>query len=197
LRTLFKGILVVLVGFLVVLVPIGPAMAASHREAEMQLQFLVGAGQICSLAAKACPDVSSAANGDTVSLAGQGTISTGGDENSGRGDATGQGTFVHMKSDGSVFAHGTWKATGLVSFTAYGSGSVQGLPANFQGGLATISITLRADDTSHVLHGTLAVECVLGHPPTTAVEGTTLTVPNLITFNTKVSGFTLFIAGSN
>jgi hypothetical protein len=196
LRTLLKGLLLVLVGFLAVLVPIGPAVAATHQS-EMQLQFLVGTGLVCSLAANGCPDISRAANGDTVSLAGQGTISTGDDENGGAGDATGHGTFVHMKPDGTVFAQGTWRATALVSFTSYGSGSVQGLPANFLGGLATISITIRPDGSHHALHGILAIECELGHPPSTAVEGVTLTVPNLITFNTKVSGITLFIADSD
>ncbi|HEV2118676.1 MAG TPA: hypothetical protein VGS11_01005 [Candidatus Bathyarchaeia archaeon] len=196
-RTILKGLLLVLVGFLAVLVPIAPAVAAGKHN-EMELRFLVGTGQICSLAPDACPDVSKAANGDTISLAGQGTISTGDDEG-GAGDATGHGTFIHMKADGSVLAQGTWKATRLLSFTPYGSGSVQGLPANFQGGLAKIGITLRANlgDRTTVLHGILAVDCVLGHPPSTDKEGVTLTVPNLITFDTKVSGFTLFIADNN
>jgi hypothetical protein len=137
-----------------------------------------------------------AANGDTVSIAGQGTISTGENDNHGAGSATGHGTFVHKNSEGGVIAHGTWKATSLLSFTLYGSGSVQGLPANFQGGLATISITIRPADAPKgtVLHGVLAIDCVLGNPPATAKEGVTVTVPNIITFNTKVSGFTLFIA---
>jgi hypothetical protein len=104
-----------------------------------------------------------------------------------------------MNVEGGVIAHGTWKAKSLLSFTSYGSGSAQGLPANFQGGLATISITIRPDDAPRgtVLHGILVVDCTLGNPPTTAKEGVTLTVPNLITFNTKVSGFTLFIADNN
>jgi hypothetical protein len=143
--------------------------------------------------------VSSAADGDTIQLAGQGTISTGENDNEGAGSATGHGTFVHKNAEGVVQAHGTWKAKSLLSFTPYGSGSVQGLPANFQGGLASISITIRADGAPRgtVLHGTLVIDCVLGNPPATAKEGVTLTVPNLITFNTKVSGFTLFIADNN
>jgi len=194
LRTLLKGLLLVLVGFLAVLVPIAPATAANHNDTE--LRFLVGAGLLCNLAPNACPDVSRAANGDTIQLTGQGTISTGENDNHDAGSATGHGTFVHMNAAGGVIAHGTWKAKSLLSFTAYGSGSVQGLPPNFQGGLATISITIRPDDAHRgtVLHGILAIDCVLGHPPSTAKEGVTLTVPNLITFNTKVSGFTLFIA---
>ena len=189
----------VLVGFLAVLVPISPAVASAHHN-EMELRFLVGSGLLCSLAPKACPDVSRAANGDTIQLAGQGKISTGENDNDdGAGSATGHGTFVHKNAEGGVIAHGTWMAKSLVSFTPYGSGSVQGLPANFQGGLATISITIRPDDAPRgtVIHGILAIDCALGHPPTTAKEGVTLTVQNLITFNTKVSGFTLFIADEN
>jgi hypothetical protein len=200
LRTLLKGLLLVLVGFLAILVPIAPAVAtANHGDTnhnDTELQFLVGSGLICSLASNACPDVSSAANGDTISLAGQGTISTGENENDGAGSATGHGTFVHRNAEGGIIAHGTWRATDLLSFTPYGNGSVQGLPANFQGGLATISVTIRPDGAAHhiVLHGILAIDCALGNPPASAKEGVTLTVPNLITFNTKVSGFTLFIA---
>jgi len=78
-------------------------------------------------------------------------------------------------------------------------GSVQGLPPNFQGGLATISITIRPDGAPRrtVLRGILAIDCALGNPPSNVKEGVTVTVPNLITFNTKVSGFTLFVADNN
>ena len=194
-RTLSKGLLLAIVSFLAVLVPIAPAFAASHQN-NIELRFLVGTGLLCSLATNACPDVSSAANGDTTHLAGQGVISTSENNQEGAGRAKGEGTFVHMNAEGGVIAHGTWEATHLLSFTPYGSGSVQGLPANFQGGLATISINIRPDDAPQgtILHGVLAIDCALGHPPGTAKEGVTLTIRDLITFNTKVSGFTLFIA---
>ncbi len=193
LRTILKGLLLVLVGFLAVLIPIAPAVAQQN---EMELRFLVGSGLLCSLAPNACPDVSSAANGDTIQLAGQGTISTGEGNNDGAGSASGQGTFIHKNAQGGVIATGTWEANSLLSFTPYGSGSVQGLPANFQGGLATISVTIIPNDAPEgtVFHGTLTVDCGLGNPPPTAKEGVTLTVPNLISFNTIVSGFTVFIA---
>ncbi len=193
-RTMLKGLFLVLVGFLALLVPIAPAAADQHNDTE--LRFLVGTGLLCSLAPNACPDVSRAANGDTISLAGKGTISTGENENDGAGSATGHGTFVHKNAEGGVIAHGTWRARRLLSFTPYGSGSVQGLSPDFQGGLASISISIRPDGAPRgtVLHGILAVDCALGNPPSTAKEGVTLTVPNLITFNVKVSGFTLFIA---
>ncbi len=189
-----KGLVLVVVGFLAVLVPIAPATAANHNDTE--LRFLIGTGLLCKLATNACPDVSSADNGDTIQLTGKGTISTGDNDNDGTGSAKGHGTFVHMNMAGDVKAHGTWKAESLLSFTPYGSGSVQGFPSKFQGGLATISITIRPDDAPRgtILHGTLTIDCLLGNPPQTAKEGTTLTVPNLITFDTKVSGFTVFIA---
>ena len=191
-RSLSKILPLVLVVTLALLIPIAP-VAAHHDETE--LRFLVGSGLLCNLAANACPDVSRAANGDTIQLTGQGTISLD-DSNDGSGSATGHGTFVHILASGETFAHGSWTARKLLSFTPYGSGSVQGLPANFQGGLAVLSINIRPAGApgGTVLHGTLAIDCVLGNPPQTAHEGVTLTVPNLVTFDQKISGFTLFIA---
>ena len=181
-----------LVVSLALLVPIAP-VAAHHDETE--LRFLVGSGLLCNLAPNACPDVSKAANGDTVQLAGRGTISID-EQDGGSRSATGHGTFVHMKASGEIFAQGTWTARKLLSFSPYGSGSVQGLPANFQGGLGVISINIVPVGAPEgtVLHGVLAIDCTLGNPPQSAHEGVTLTVPNLITFDQKISGFTLFIA---
>src|SRR2546427_11713699 len=54
-------------------------------------QYLLGVDPLCSLAPDACPDVSSAPNGDTVAVPGRGTI-----DNLSNA-ATGNGTFVHNK----------------------------------------------------------------------------------------------------
>src|SRR3989442_12974256 len=66
-------------------------------------QYLLGVDPLCSLAPDACPDVSSAPNGDTVAVAGMGTFDI-------RSmTATGSGTFVHTMADGTIRASGTWQ----------------------------------------------------------------------------------------
>src|SRR2546430_12930472 len=73
-------------------------------------QYLLGVDPLCSLAPDACPDVSSAPNGDTVAVAGMGTFDT-------RSmTATGDGTFIHKMADGTIRASGTWHATKLLAF---------------------------------------------------------------------------------
>src|SRR2546430_17519358 len=61
-------------------------------------QYLIGVDPLCSLAPDACPDVSSAPNGDTVAVRGMGTVHlycmT----------ATGSGTFFHTLVGGSILA---------------------------------------------------------------------------------------------
>src|SRR3989475_6830688 len=104
-------------------------------------QYLLGVDPLCSLAPDACPDVSSAPNGDMVAVAGMGTFDI-------RSmTATGSGTFVHKMADGTIRASGTWEATRLLAFHSFGSGSLQGLPSNFQGGPAIIKVTLKVSDT--------------------------------------------------
>jgi len=130
-------------------------------------QYLLGVDPLCSLAPDACPDVSSAPNGDTVAVAGMGTFD--------------------------IRASGTWQATKLIAFHSFGSGSAQGLPSNFEGGLALIQVTLKVHDTP-VFNAVLKVGCELGNPPGGWHEGIELTVLGAgINFNEKVSGFTLFI----
>jgi len=107
--------------------------------------------------------------------------------------ATGDGTFVHKMADGTPRASGTWHATRLLAFHSFGSGSAQGLPSNFEGGLALIQVTLKVGDTP-VFNAVLKVGCELGNPPGGIHEGIELTVLGAgINFNLNVSGFTLFI----
>ncbi len=150
-------------------------------------QYLVGVDPLCSLAPSACPDIIGAPNGDTVAVAGQGTFDIRSMV------ATGSGTFVHRMSDGTVRASGTWEATRLLGFHSFGSGSVQGLPSNFVGGLALIQVTLKVHDQP-VFNAVLKIGCELGNPPGGIHEGVELTVLGAgINFNEKVSGSTLFI----
>jgi len=140
---------------------------------------------LCSLDPTACPDVSRASNGDTISFAGTGSFTPSDD------DAEGRGTFTHTTAAGKVLAHGTWKAEELVSFVSFGSGSAQGLPSNFEGGIAVLKVELRTSSGVEV-RAVLLISCELGTPPAGTAEGITLNV-GFINFNKPVSGFTVFI----
>ena len=179
-----KGILLLLSALLLTgFLPATVFADSAHKT----YQYLLGVDPLCSLAPDACPDVSTAPNGDMVAVAGMGTFDI-------RSmTATGGGTFVHKMADGTIRASGTWEATKLLAFHSFGSGSAQGLPSNFEGGLALIQVTLKVHDTP-VFNAVLKVGCALGNPPGGWHEGIELTVLGAgINFNEKVSGFTLFI----
>ena len=143
--------------------------------------YLIGSGFICGLGPDVCPDVAKAPNGDTVAIAGAGTLSVH------PKSVSGGGTFVHKNASGDVLASGTWTATKLLSFDNYGCGG-PGLPDFACGGRAQIQVHLSVG-----LDAVLWVDCVLGNPPTGAMEGVRLNVPGIINFNKEVSGDTLFI----
>ena len=148
--------------------------------------YLVGTDPLCELARTACPAIAKADNGDKVEITGDGDFRPAGKK------LDGAGTFVH-KHGGRVLASGTWEAVRLISFVSYGSGSVQLLPPEFEGGLAVMSVHLTTTNGAK-LDGILAVECTLGDSiPVGAEEGVTLSIPGLIDFDEKVSGLTLFI----
>ena len=111
-------------------------VAASGRPSGVRI-FLVGSGFLCGEEG-ACPDVSMADNGDTVEIAGDGSF------NPATREATGGGTFVHHLADGSVFAHGTWDAVGLISFKSYGTIVFDG--TTVEGGLALIRVAIHPSE---------------------------------------------------
>ena len=121
-----------------------------------------------------------AENGDTVTIKGSGTFDVVAKS------ATGGGTFVHKRPDGSVFATGTWSATGLLAFQSYGDATPQGLPASFFGGRVALTITGAPAGTTLALPGILEIECLLGNPPGGAEEGVRLLVKGVIHFNKSV-----------
>ena len=121
-----------------------------------------------------------AENGDTVTIKGSGTFDVV------VKSATGGGTFVHKRPDGSVFATGTWSATGLLAFQSYGDATPQGLPASFFGGRVALTITGTPAGTTLALPGILEIECLLGNPPGGAEEGVRLLVKGVIHFNKSV-----------
>ena len=177
-KTLVLGLL----GILSLIVPLGFAAGQSTAN----FQFLVGTGPLCSLPVpNPCPDISTADNGDTIALTGQGMLSVF------PGSVTGGGTFVHMAPDGTVRAMGTWTAVQLMSFRSFGNSP--GLPSNFVGGKALMLVQLLVG--GKVVHtAVLTVICEVGNPPDGLHEGFKLAVQDTpFNFNKQVSGITIFI----
>ena len=152
-------------------------------------QYHVGDALIQSLGFPA-GNKAGADNGDVVTVIGTGTF------DAGAKSATGGGTFVHKTSGGTIVGSGTWAATGLLTFQSYGDGVPQGLPSNFFGGRAalTVLLTPSANPSVH-LPAILQIECALGIFPAATVEGVRLNVQDLINFNKTVpeSGANLYI----
>lgn len=154
---------------------------ASHKEAE-NYQFLVGTQFLHG------PAITQADNGDTIEITGEGNLNTNSKS------ASGGGNFTHKDSAGNVIGSGTWTATELRGYRAYGNGTPQGTPANFEGGRARIRVQLTPSGVSGVsFEGFLIVDCVLGDPPSNAREGVRLVIKRLINFDDSLSGETLFI----
>jgi hypothetical protein len=137
------------------------------------------------------PNLGVAANGDqiAVTLTGEAEFSV--NPNS----ITAAGEFAHMHVDGSPDVHGTWTATGLITYQSYGCGEVFGdpIPSNLCGGALKMSVTLTPDGTSLQLPGTMTVFCVIGtHAPQSILgpltEGVTLNVPGIVNFNHSAGG---------
>jgi hypothetical protein len=149
-------------------------------------QFLAGTGVFCSFGATLCPDVASAANGDTLTLSGSGTFIA-----NPSGQASGGGTFVHRDSSGNIKGFGTWSAEQLVSFSPGGFTTLGGaLPKGSQGGQAVLLVHISPATGGPGFTGILTISC---HLASSFPEGFTLDIPGLIDFNTMVSGGTLFI----
>ena len=149
------------------------------------VDFPAEGGLLCDLGIP-CPDVATASNGDTIEIAGEGTLSVH------PKSATGSGTFTHnFAAGGSV--SGDWVATGeLLSFKSYGS--TGGLPASWEAGRAQIRVQLLVGGEP-VGTGILTVGCLLGGPkePGGAFEGVRLSVKGGPNFNKPDEGATLFI----
>jgi len=177
----WRSLIVALIvfGFLL----LGTGARASAQSATVTYNYLAGAGFLCP---DNCPDVSSAPNGDTISISGQGTLSI--NPNS----VTGGGTFIHKDASGIVLAMGTWTAQQLLSFVSYGT--MPGVPPNFEGGKALLRIHLSPNTGGAGFDGVLRITCLIGSPPPAGGnEGIRLNVQDVINFNTEVSGETLFI----
>ena len=165
---------------------LAPASIVRADSGSRSYQFLVGSGLLCELAPNACPDITMAANGDTVALSGGGTFSLR------PFTAAGSGSFVHKSASGEVRGAGTWIVLRLLAFHSFGDATPQGLPSNLEGGQLVLRVQLQVNGTP-VFTGILNVDCELGSAPHGQSEGFTLNVQGAINFNKKVSGFTVFI----
>lgn len=149
---------------------------ASSASGPATFQYLAGTGFLCGLGADACPDIARADNGDTIEISGTGTLGIHPKL------VSGGGTFTHKDSSGNILASGTWTAQELVSFVPYTV-----LPNNLAGGEALIRVHLSAG-----FDAILDIDCAIGAPPGHG-EGIRLNVQDVINFNSKVSGVTVYI----
>ncbi len=127
-------------------------------------------------------DVSAAATGDTVQMAGAGTLSFH------PKTVAGGGTFTEKNAAGATIATGTWTALELLSFDDYGQ--TPGFPVpTAHGGRALMRVHL-----STGADAILEFVCALGNPPSGQHEGIQLAVDGGPNFNMIVAGATVFLA---
>jgi hypothetical protein len=180
-----RGILALLAAFVLAVASLsGSAQAATEKAT---FDYHIGDGFAGAL--NNTGNTAVAENGDTVTVRGSGTFDVVAKT------ATGGGTFVHKRANGSVFAMGTWRATGLLAFQSYGDGTPQGLPAFLFGGRAALAVTITPEGTTLALPGILTQDCLLGNPRGGAEEGVRLVVKGIINFNKSVheSGENVFV----
>ncbi len=165
-----------------------PGTASAHT-VKASFEYHVGDALIQSLGFPA-GNQAVADNGDVVTIVATGTF------DALARTATGGGTFVHDVAATGQAITGTFVTTGLISFQSYGDATPQGLPASFYGGKLMLSIVATPDaNPSLHLPATLTIECVLGTPPGSVVEGVRVNVHDVINFNKSVleSGANLYI----
>jgi hypothetical protein len=170
-----------------ILVPAATRAAPSSVN-HIPYQFFVGVAPVKG------PDVTSGPNGSTVTITGEGQFDAGPSKT-----VSGGGKYMVQDVSGTTVVSGTWTATQMLGFVNYGSGSVQGAPSFFYGGLAQMKVNLDGLGS-----GLLNINCTLGTPPPghngplnadgdPNEEGIDLQMGNGLTFNREVSGETLFI----
>jgi hypothetical protein len=140
------------------------------------------------IAGFAVGDVAQASNGDQININGRGTLGIHPES------ATGGGTFT---SAAGVIGSGTFIVTELISFQAYGPGTLPGLPPGSSSGRALLRVQLTPTGMPSV-EGILDVECDIpgSTVPGGIMEGINLVVPGVDNFNHSVSGPTLFVKTS-
>jgi hypothetical protein len=139
------------------------------------------------------PNVARSADGDTVSVTGEGEFSV-------HPKAfTAEGTFT-LTNDGTTLS-GTWTGVELLSFQPYGCGVLFGtmtLPPNFCGGFILGRVVL-TPSTGPTMTGILRVVCIIGDVPgqyfvsKNATEGINLAIPGVENYNHQAGGMNVFI----
>jgi len=152
-----------------------PALASRATGNHASYTWVIGAVPAGS------SDTAGAADGSTLTLSGSGQLKAGPGH-----FANGGGTYTLTR--GGQTTSGSFTVTGIGGFVSYGSGAAQGLPANFFGGQAKLSVSL--DNGSS---GLLTITCQLGAPPAGHTEGITVILGPGGAFTKKVSGNTVFI----
>ena len=155
---------------------------ASAQSGSATYGWLAGAGFLCGLGPTECPDVAMAADGDTITITGHGTLGVH------PKTVSGGGTF----SGSTALGHGSWTAETLLSFNDFGADPSLGLSSNLTGGLALIRIHLTSSSGAQ-FEGILTISCDLGSNPGGHGEGVRLAVQGGPNYNKEVSGATVFI----
>jgi hypothetical protein len=111
------------------------------------------------------------------------------------------GEFVHKDENGAVLGGGTWTATKLISFHAYGCQFIPALDVdlgdpNLCGGAVKMRVRLSTQAGTH--KAVLTVFCIVGpRAPashnTPPGEGVTLVIPGTINFNHTGGGENIYI----
>jgi hypothetical protein len=141
------------------------------------------------------PNVAMSADGDTVTVTGEGEFGVH------PKSITAEGTFT-LTNDGSTVS-GNWTAEQLLAFQPYGCGVVRGnpIPPNFCGGMLLGRITL-TPSTGPTMEGILRVVCIIGDVPgqyfvsKNATEGINLNVVGVDNYNKQAGGMNVFIKQS-
>jgi len=184
--------------FALALFAVGGNVARADSGAGTFLWFAASIPAVCSQDPSFCPDITKAANGDTIEITGAGTLSLHSKS------VTGGGTFTQKNAAGTVIALGVFTATDLLSFSDYGT-AVPFFPPNVHGGLAIMRVHLTPSTGGAGVDAILEIDCAINAPglltPTGEIrevrkelEGIRLAVHGGPNFNEHVSGFTVFIA---
>jgi hypothetical protein len=160
----------------------GGALATDANSNHAAYLFLAGTG---TTSPPFGPDVATAPNGNRVAVVGSGTFMAGPNKT-----VSGSGTYTIKNASGTTLASGTWTATQVLGFVSYGNGTPQGFPPNLFGGQLKVRVSLSSGGS-----GVLTVTCLLGSPPTGAMEGVTLVLGQGVgmEFTATTSGQTVFI----
>jgi hypothetical protein len=138
------------------------------------------------------PNVARSADGDMVSVTGEGEFGVHPKM------FTAEGMFT-LTNDGTTVS-GTWTGVELLAFQPYGCGIVMGdpIPPNLCGGFILARVLL-TPSTGATMTGIMRVVCIIGDVPgeyfvsKNATEGVNLDVPGVDNYNEQAGGMNVFI----